>query len=286
MLMPSKISIVFSTVFSVAILQAAAFSQVPPSDEAAPTPRIVHDQHDQHDHGGQTSDEKPSSLRDRMLRGNRRPEGAERTGGRGGYMIGGMRGRGGGGRRPITEADIETMFEIAESISPEWASELRTMMADDSETGRQAIMKSGRRLFGLVMLKEKKPELFETRVEELRVQFDIRKTYERYQAALKTGDAAVIVGYKASLTDLAAKIVDLELKARAMELAALDQAVQEMRMKLTKEIEESAERITGMIEGLLKPALEGSESPEPDGRDPADARSSSLGKNDPSSTSG
>jgi hypothetical protein len=279
MLMPLKISIVVS----LAIFQATAFSQVPPSDEGVPTPHIVQDQQD---HDGQTADEKPSGPLDRMLRGNRRPEGAERMGGRTGSKIGGMRGRGGGGRRPITEADIETMFEIADSISPEWGSELRAMMADDSENGRQAIMKSGRRLFGLVMLKEKKPELFETRVEELRVQFDIRKTYERYQAALKTGDAAAILGYKASLTDLAAKIVDLELKARAMELAALDQAVQEMRMKLTKEIEESAERITGMIEGLLKPALEGSESPEPDGRDPADARSSSLGKNDPSSTSG
>ena len=177
------------------------------------------------------------------------------------------------------------MVEIADLISPEWASKLRAMMADNPDKAAETIMKSGRRLFGLVMLKERKPELFETRVAELRVQFNIRRTYAKYQAALKAGDAAAVMGYKTGLKTLAAQIVDLELKSRAMELAALDQAVQEMRLKLRGEIENSGERITGMIEDLLKPAPDAAEMPESSWRSPAGARPNPQGTSGVSSTS-
>lgn len=272
--MPSMIFIV-----SVLVFPATALCQSPPADADVPSSRVVQDQ------SGQADDGTRPALPDRMLRGNRRFDDGERAVGRGGFR-GRDGGRGGVGRRPITEADIGTMVEIADLISPEWASELRAMMADDPDKAAETIMKSGRRLFGLVMLKERKPELFETRVAELRVQFNIRRTYVKYQAALKAGDAAAIVGYKTGLKTLAAKIVDLELKSRAMELAALDQAVQEMRLKLRGEIENSAERITGMIEDLLKPAPEEAELPESDGSGPAGSRPNSRGTNGVSSTSG
>ncbi|MDG2022697.1 MAG: hypothetical protein P8J59_12195 [Phycisphaerales bacterium] len=278
--MPSMILIAFSLV----VFAATAFGQSSPSEKTPATSDVVQEQ-DQ-----PSADEERPDLSDRMHRGGRRSEGGERLGGRGGFMIGGGRnrenGRGGMGRRPITEADIETMIEIADSISPKWASELRTMMAGDPEKARQIMIKSGRRLFGLVMLKEKKPELFETRVEELRVQFEIRATYASYQEALKAGDEPAISTFGSSLKSLASKIVDLELKARAMELAALDQAVQEMRLKLQQEIKESAERITGMIEGLLKPEPEQPEQLDSESNGPSGARSSRSGVKDASATSG
>ena len=278
--MPSIILIAVSLVVS----SATAFGQSSPSEKTPATPDVVQEQ-DQ-----PSADERRPELSDRMLREGRRSEAGERPGGRLGFMNGGGRnresGRGGLGRRPITEADIETMIEIADSISPKWASELRTMMAADPERARQIMIKSGRRLFGLVMLKEKKPELFETRVEELRVQFEIRATYASYQDALKSADEPSIVKYQTSLKSLATKIVDLELKARAMELAALDQAVQEMRLKLQQEIKDSAERITEMIEGLLKPKPEQPEQLDSESNGPSGARSSRSGVEDATATLG
>jgi hypothetical protein len=286
--MPSMISMIsmISFALSFALFQAPAFSQAPSSGEAPATgtaSRVVQEQ------DGQATDEMRPGKPDRMLRGNHRSENGEKTSVRSGFMDGSRgreSGRGGIGRRPMTEADIETMIEIADSISPKWASELRAKMADDPEKAQQAIMKSGRRLFGLVMLKEKKPQLFATRVAELRVQFDIRRAHEQYQLALKAGDAAAIMGYKTTLTALAAEIVDLELKARAMELAALDQAVQEMRVRLQSEIEDSAERITGMIERLLKPVSEATTDSESVEENPSDARPGRPARNDASSNAG
>jgi|GEM_PF-4508004 len=271
--MPSMIFIA-----AVLVFPATALCQAPPADATVPSSRVVQTQ------SGQAADEIRPALPNRILRGNRRSDDGERAGGRGG-LRGWDGGRGGVGRRPITEADIGTMVEIADLISPEWASELRAMMADNPDKAAETIMRSGRRLFGLVMLKERKPELFETRVAELRVQFNIRKTYAKYQAALKAGDAAAVMGYKTGLKTLAAQIVDLELKSRAMELAALDQAVQEMRLKLRGEIENSGERITGMIEDLLKPAPDAAEMPESSGRSPAGARPNPQGTSGVSSTS-
>ena len=271
--MPSMIFIA-----AVLVFPATALCQAPPADATVPSSRVVQTQ------SGQAADEIRPALPDRMLRGNRRSDDGERAGGRGG-LRGRDGGRGGVGRRPITEADIGTMVEIADLISPEWASKLRAMMADNPDKAAETIMKSGRRLFGLVMLKERKPELFETRVAELRVQFNIRRTYAKYQAALKAGDAAAVMGYKTGLKTLAAQIVDLELKSRAMELAALDQAVQEMRLKLRGEIENSGERITGMIEDLLKPAPDAAEMPESSWRSPAGARPNPQGTSGVSSTS-
>ncbi len=173
---------------------------------------------------------------------------AEQSTGRPSGMEGRPRGR---GRGPGSEVDFERMLLVVADISPEWASSLRTRLSDDPEAAREDFRRHGRRLFGLVMLKEKNPRLYAVRVAELALKKGMKETAAEYHRVLAS-DPTRAESIAGRLREMTAESVDLELRARAMELEALDQAVRELRERLLGEVEEREARIDSVWKSLLE----------------------------------
>ena len=201
-----------------------------------------------------------------------RPDGSEanqnsrhggRFDGRRGGMADRLLGRGDGGEqrgrglpRTISEEDFKRIIEIGKRISPEMATALEAQWTENREAAMKSLARNGRRLYGMLMLERRNPELFAAKVEELKAQFDLRKAAMAFGEARDAGDESAQLAARASIETLAAKTVDLGLKVRAMELAALDLAVLEMRAKLQEEVATSSARVEAMVERLLMPREE------------------------------
>lgn len=155
------------------------------------------------------------------------------------------------GRGPLSDSDMERLITVADDISPEWASSLRERLAEDPEEARTDFRRYGRRLFGLLMLKDSNPELYKVRVAELAIKKGIRDQAARYHAVLvdDPGEAERIAG---TLKQLVVQSIDLELRARALELQALDTAVREMRSRLMNEVDDSLTKADRVWQELLE----------------------------------
>lgn len=151
----------------------------------------------------------------------------------------------------MTEADMERLCGVVADISPEWASSLRARLAEDPESARADFRQYGRRLFGLVMLKERNPRLYAVRIAELALKRGMKERAIEYHQVLGV-DAARAETLSTQLREMAAESVDLELRARAMELEALDQAVRELRERLLGEVAEREGRIDSVWRDLLE----------------------------------
>ena len=207
--------------------------------------------------------ERPRRARADGNEANQNPRFGGRFDGRRGGMADRLLGRGDadesrgrGVPRTISEEDFKRMIEIGKRISPEMATALEEQWAENREAAMKSLARNGRRLHGMLMLERRNPELFAAKVEELKAQFDLRKAAMAFGEAQAAGDESAQLAARASIEALAAKTVDLGLKVRAMELAALDLAVLEMRAKLQEEVASSSARVEAMVERLLMPREE------------------------------
>jgi len=153
---------------------------------------------------------------------------------------------------PMPQEMVDRVIAVARDVSPELAKQLeekRNVAPDDMS---QAMRQSARRLVALAVLKERNPELYAIRVEDVRLQLELRALGEAFRAAQTAGDAAKA---KALETQIAAKVkaqVDVDLKARAQELVALDEQMQKMREDLVQEQKRTAERVSERTEAVKK----------------------------------
>lgn len=134
--------------------------------------------------------------------------------------------------RRLSPQQIELVLETAREVFPEWADRLETLREQDPEGLDRAIAGNARRLFALAMLRERNPDLFKMKVEELRNQMELRRLSARMQELAEAGDQPAIESTREEIRVLAAKHVDLGLRTRAMELAAMDEAIRRMRTEL------------------------------------------------------
>lgn len=160
----------------------------------------------------------------------------------------GDRDRFGGMRRPRVEGDapdregdrprrmspeqIERVLATAREIFPEWADRLEQLREQDPEALERAVAGNARRLFALATLRERSPDLYKMKVEELRSQMELRRLADHMQELADAGDAAALESTREEIRVLATKHVDLGLRTRAMELAAMDEAIRRMRTEL------------------------------------------------------
>ena len=207
--------------------------------------------------------ERPRRERSDGSEANQNSRHGGRFDGRRGGMADRLLGRGDGGEprgrglpRTISEEDFKRIIEIGKRISPEMATALEAQWTENREAAMKSLARNGRRLYGMLMLERRNPELFAAKVEELKAQFDLRKAAMAFGEARDAGDESAQLAARASIETLAAKTVDLGLKVRAMELAALDLAVLEMRAKLQEEVATSSARVEAMVERLLMPREE------------------------------
>ena len=153
---------------------------------------------------------------------------------------------------PMPQEMVDRVIAVARDVSPDLAKQLeekRNVAPDDMS---QAMRQSARRLVALAVLKERNPELYAIRVEDVRLQLELRTLGEAYRAAQAAGDAAKVKGLEAQIAAKVKAQVDVDLKARAQELVALDEQMQAMRDDLVQEQKRTAERVAERTEAVKK----------------------------------
>lgn len=163
-------------------------------------------------------------------------------------------GRGEGGRwrgdAPMAAEMAERVIAVARDVSPELAAEIEKVRAEIPDRMSQSVRMNARRLMGLAVLKERNPGLYAIRVEELRLQLELRDLGERWRAATAAKDEANAASLAAQIETKARAQVDVDLKARAQELVALDAQLKSLREELTEEQRRTAERVRERIEAV------------------------------------
>lgn len=160
----------------------------------------------------------------------------------------GMGWRGPAARRELGERDLDRVIATARDIDPEWGDALESLRGSDPAALRQRLGSQARRLVVLSWLRERQPELYETRVEDFRVQRQVREAVERVR---KARDAADAEGEALALAEARLSLerqVELDIKARAHELVAMDRALKEARQRLQDDIASRSRRVQQLVE--------------------------------------
>ena len=153
---------------------------------------------------------------------------------------------------PMPPEMIDRIIAVARDVSPDLAAQLeerRTMAPDDMS---QAMRQSARRLVALAVIKERNPGLYAIRVEDVRLQLELRTLGDAYRAAQEASDAAKIAVLEAQIASKVRVQVDIDLKARAQELLALDEQMKAMRDELVQEQRSTDTRVTERIDAVKK----------------------------------
>jgi len=153
--------------------------------------------------------------------------------------------------RRLSPEQVEMVIEVAKEVFPDWGARLEQMRASDPEALERAIASNARRLFSLAMLRRRNPELYELKASELRNQMELRRLSEALAALRGSGaDEEAIGALRTQIRVLATTQVDLELRTRALELAAMDEALRRMKDELEVDTNARAESIDSLVEAV------------------------------------
>lgn len=129
----------------------------------------------------------------------------------------------------------ERIIAVARDVSPEWAASLEKVRDRDPAGFERATGVLAKRLKALAVLKDRKPQLYALRVEELRIQGEVTALAEQWRSAISTGRTEEAAGIETQLRAKVGTMVDLNLRSRAMELAELDEVMRSMRGDLERD---------------------------------------------------
>lgn len=167
------------------------------------------------------------------------------------------------GRRELTDADVANAVAVAKEVAPEWGDAIETRFKEDPARARVLLRTSGRRLLGLVALKERAPVVFAAKVAELRAQAETNGAAEELSEAEARGDAGAdrLAELRRALELASQRQVEATLAARRAELDALDQRM----IKLREELAADAARKTELEREVAEQATQRGEK-RPDAR--------------------
>lgn len=153
---------------------------------------------------------------------------------------------------PMSPEMVERIIAVARDVSPELAAQLEKVRNEAPEEMSQAARQNARRLIALAIVKDRNPALYAIRVEDVRLQLELRKLGDEYRAAVAADDKAKAEALDAQIAAKVRTQVDVDLRARAQELVALDEQVKSMREELSREQRETEARVAERIEAVRK----------------------------------
>lgn len=164
--------------------------------------------------------------------------------------------------RMLSPEQMDRIEAVAKDLSPDLAARLAAARARDAEAFRAALGSQGKRLGGLAVLRERKPDLYAARIQELKLESQVVALGEQLHSAVDAGRGDEASALQAKLAPLVLTFVDSNLRSRAMELAALDGVMRELRTSL----EEDARVRTQTADRWIEALRAGSEPPPLGGR--------------------
>ena len=150
-----------------------------------------------------------------------------------------------------SEADIDSFILVASELKPEWKDSLESLRAEDPAQFQQTLRSLGRRIWYLVELKAQNPNLYGLRIQEIRndeVLWALATAHRDAEALADINEAERI---KTRLKELALTQVDLKLRVRAEELAAMSSALDRLRNEVMMDLERRQAKADELVERLL-----------------------------------
>ena len=163
-------------------------------------------------------------------------------------------------RNPTSE-DLDRLILVAGELKPEWGTSLDALRKTDQEQFQKAVS-SSRRLWHLVELHERNPNLYALRLDEWKNGDQLRSVGQAYREAIEAGNAQEAEQLLGELKELSLAHIDLQIRVRGEELAAMSEALEQLRQDMLLELERREQMADELIEQLLAPREErsGSES--------------------------
>ncbi len=144
---------------------------------------------------------------------------------------------------------IERVMEVAKEIDPELAEQLGTMCHDDPEAFKKIIRRQGRRLASLVHTRESDPDLFEVKLNELKLDAEI---YQVTKSIRVLGvDEEVSQAQIATLRGLVRAKIALNIRVQTLSINRLERHVEALKERLTDTSERFDEVVEEQLEELL-----------------------------------
>lgn len=164
--------------------------------------------------------------------------------------------------RAPSEEDVERFLVVAGEFDAHWRDDLIKMRNEDQDRFRQVIVTYGRRFWQLVELREKNPELYHLRLEELKNNRILNQLGREYHSAIEQDDTETAERIKLEIIVVARVQVEIEIRVRGEELAAMAAALKRMRESLIAEAETTEDRVQRLAGSILNPPAVGEGHPE------------------------
>lgn len=132
---------------------------------------------------------------------------------------------------------VEQWLEVAEEVDPARARQLRAMCHSNPEEFHRVMRQAGRSIVGLAELKNRDPDMYETKLAELRIEAQVEASANSLVEAIRAGDNVKAAAIEEELRRLVLMQVLHSLKAKGDYLNRLKEHVQ----RLEAELQEAAE---------------------------------------------
>lgn len=162
-----------------------------------------------------------------------------------------MDGGPGRGRPELSPELVDRLMEVVRDLDADRAAKLEALRSSNPKEFGQTIARSGRHLLGLSMLKDRDPELYSLRIDELRKGQEINRIAQEIRAARDTCSDAELERLTTMLRSRIREQTELNFRARGRELVLLENHLRTTREKLQEDIQRRDEAIDERLEELL-----------------------------------
>lgn len=173
--------------------------------------------------------------------------------------------------RQLSPEMIQRCLEVAHDVDPALAEDLEELRQTRGEPAFGQSIRRARHLVGLARLKERNPQLYDVKVQELKVDAKVTRTLEALQLARREGRS---VGHlEHELHELVREQVSLSIASRGMYLQTLQEHVKGMQERLEKEATSFHKTVEARYAELLEELeadLEAEREAEPAAEPPAE----------------
>ena len=155
--------------------------------------------------------------------------------------------------RRLSPELIEACLEVAAQVDPTMADRLRAICDIDPDAFEQVMLRSGRRILGLARIREEDPGLYESKINELRIEAQVNRMAREMREARRKGDATKADLLESQLRGLLRIQVALSIKARGDSIRRLEEHVIALREQLERQIEQFDDIVERQLEDLSSP---------------------------------
>lgn len=147
---------------------------------------------------------------------------------------------------------VDACLDVAEQIDPQLASRLRHLCAEDQDAFERVMRSYGRRLVGLVDLRDRDPELFESKLNELRIESQVNRAVQQLREAQRQGSEGNVEELTGKLRVLLQMQVAYSIKARGDYIRRLEQHIEALREELERDITDFDDAVDRRLKRYLE----------------------------------